>query len=146
MAFQPTAGMKATDQTSYHLELRPVPGPWLAPPEQRLRRLLKVALRGFGFRCLACRPVTAQAAVTVPQEAAQKHSLFVPIVMPLSGGADCCQSAGTFGTGGGRVVSAHLHLLPPPHPYPSFSQTAGGGSSRTSPSLTPVNSVIKLNL
>jgi hypothetical protein len=90
--------------------------------------------------------VVDTAAVRVREGAAQKDSVFMRIVMPLSGGADCWQSAGTFGTGGGRVVNAHLHLLPPPHPYPSFSQTAGGGSRRTSPSLTPVDSVIKLNV
>jgi hypothetical protein len=35
-----------------------IPGAWQAPAIVRLRRLLKAALRGYGFRCTDCRPVT----------------------------------------------------------------------------------------
>lgn len=41
---------------SYAIILRPAPGHWQAPPEQRLKGLLKVPLRAFGFRCEVCRP------------------------------------------------------------------------------------------
>lgn len=41
----------------YHLELEPVPGNYLAPPERRLARLLKAMLRAYGWRCVSCRPV-----------------------------------------------------------------------------------------
>ena len=34
----------------YLLELRAEPGRWQAPPISRLKRLLKAALRGYGFR------------------------------------------------------------------------------------------------
>jgi len=40
----------------YILELRAVPGNHRADPVQRLRALLKAALRGYGFRCLSARP------------------------------------------------------------------------------------------
>lgn len=33
----------------------PAPGNWQAPPDKRLARLLKCALRAFGLRCLLCR-------------------------------------------------------------------------------------------
>ena len=41
----------------FELRLRPVPGNWSTPAVQRLRILLKVALRGFGLRAVECRPV-----------------------------------------------------------------------------------------
>jgi hypothetical protein len=44
-------------QPGFILELRAVPGPWLAGPEQRLRALLKATLRCWGFRAVAVRPV-----------------------------------------------------------------------------------------
>ncbi len=44
-------------QPEFELRLRAVAGHWQAAPIQRLRGLLKVALRGFGFRCEICRPV-----------------------------------------------------------------------------------------
>ena len=40
----------------YHLELEPV-GTWPAPPEQRLKALLKRALRTHGLRCRAVKVV-----------------------------------------------------------------------------------------
>ena len=39
----------------FALVLRPVPGNWHTPPVQRLRLALKVLLRGFGLRAIACR-------------------------------------------------------------------------------------------
>jgi len=38
---------------------------WSTSPEQRLRGLLKVALRRFGFRCVACRPDEKAAADSI---------------------------------------------------------------------------------
>lgn len=39
------------------LRLRPLTSPgWSTPPEQRLRGLLKIALRRFGLRCTDARP------------------------------------------------------------------------------------------
>ena len=40
------------------LHLTPAPGNYQAPPEKRLARLLKCMLRAYGWRCVACRPVT----------------------------------------------------------------------------------------
>jgi hypothetical protein len=34
------------------LTLRPEAGSWQAPPMRRLARLLKVMLRGYGWRCV----------------------------------------------------------------------------------------------
>ena len=45
-----------SEQPVYILELRAVPGNHRADPVQRLRALLKAALRGYGFRCLSARP------------------------------------------------------------------------------------------
>lgn len=39
------------------LHLVPAAGNYLAPPEKRLARLLKAMKRGYGWRCVACRPV-----------------------------------------------------------------------------------------
>lgn len=39
------------------LHLTPAPGNWQAPPDKRLARFLKCALRAFGFRCVSCAPV-----------------------------------------------------------------------------------------
>jgi hypothetical protein len=39
------------------LHLTPAPGNYQAPPEKRLARLLKCMLRGYGWRCVGCRPV-----------------------------------------------------------------------------------------
>lgn len=52
---------KPTD--TYILQLRPTPGNWPAPPEKRLARLLKCALRSFGWRCVVCRPQREQSEV-----------------------------------------------------------------------------------
>jgi hypothetical protein len=41
----------------YHLELEPVAGNYLAPPEKRLARLLKAMLRAYGWRCTRCVPL-----------------------------------------------------------------------------------------
>jgi hypothetical protein len=38
--------------TGFYLHLRPEPG-HAAPPEVRMRRLLKAALRSFGLRCVS---------------------------------------------------------------------------------------------
>ena len=38
------------------LHVRPAPGHWQAPPMRRLARLLKAMLRGYGWRCVTCRP------------------------------------------------------------------------------------------
>ncbi len=46
---------------TYVLILRAVPGHWRTGPVQRLRALLKVALRGFGFRAEIVRPVAPPA-------------------------------------------------------------------------------------
>ena len=51
-----------TRQPAFTLELRAVPGHWRAAPEQRLKGLLKVALRAFGFRCEVCRASSAEPA------------------------------------------------------------------------------------
>jgi hypothetical protein len=37
------------------VELKPASGNWQSPPDKRLALLLKVALRSFGFRCVAIR-------------------------------------------------------------------------------------------
>jgi len=42
--------------SAYILELRPIPGNWRTSGEQRLRAALKTLLRGFGLRCVACKP------------------------------------------------------------------------------------------
>jgi len=42
--------------TGYQLTLTPLAGKWSAPPVQRLRALLKRALRDYGLRCIQCRP------------------------------------------------------------------------------------------
>jgi hypothetical protein len=42
----------------FAIELRAIPGP--VPPEIRLRRFLKMALRGYGLRCTGCREVAAE--------------------------------------------------------------------------------------
>ena len=45
----------------YRIELEPASGNYLAPPEKRLARLLKAMLRGYGWRCVACKPVAPAA-------------------------------------------------------------------------------------
>lgn len=52
---------KPTD--TYILQLRPTPGNWPAPPEKRLARLLKCALRSFGWRCVGVHPQREQSEV-----------------------------------------------------------------------------------
>lgn len=60
--------MKAPEQPdrsqadAFVLVLRPVPGNWQAPPEKRLARLLKYALRATGLRCVRCEPARPVAA------------------------------------------------------------------------------------
>lgn len=44
--------------TGYVLTLEPKPGNWQRPPEQRLRALLKAALRAFGFKAVAVKVTT----------------------------------------------------------------------------------------
>jgi len=53
-------------QPEYQLTLRAMPN-WEAPPEVRLKRLLKAALRSFGFRATVVQEATSQAAGP-PQE------------------------------------------------------------------------------
>ena len=45
------------ERVEFEIILRPVPGNWRTPLLLRLRALLKAALRGYGFRAVACRPV-----------------------------------------------------------------------------------------
>jgi hypothetical protein len=54
----------------YFLELEPVPGNYLAPPEKRLARLLKTMLRAYGWRCNACRPVSPAVETPPPPDKA----------------------------------------------------------------------------
>ena len=54
----------------YYLELEPVPGNYLAPPEKRLARLLKTMLRAYGWRCNACRPVSPAVETPPPPDKA----------------------------------------------------------------------------
>lgn len=49
--------MKQPAPPEYELRLRALAGHWQAPPVQRLRALLKAALRGYGFRAVRCRPL-----------------------------------------------------------------------------------------
>jgi len=45
------------DQPHFVIRLKPLSGfGWSISPEQRLRGLLKLALRRFGLRCVECRP------------------------------------------------------------------------------------------
>jgi hypothetical protein len=46
--------------TIYVLTLQAEPGAWKTQPWQRLRGLLKIALRGFGLRCVSCKESAAQ--------------------------------------------------------------------------------------
>ena len=49
----------------YYLELEPVSGNWLMPPEARLKALLKRALRTHGFKCVTVstqKPIESHAA------------------------------------------------------------------------------------
>lgn len=41
---------------AFKLTIQAEPGNYLAPPVKRLALLLKVMLRGYGFRCTDCRP------------------------------------------------------------------------------------------
>jgi hypothetical protein len=59
----------------YVIRLRPLATGWRIPPEQRLRALLKSALRGYGFVCTGCQPdpapgpnTASDLAPPVPQE------------------------------------------------------------------------------
>jgi hypothetical protein len=45
-------------QPTIVLHVRPAPGNWQAPPEKRLARLLKAMLRGYGWRCIACKTIS----------------------------------------------------------------------------------------
>jgi|GEM_PF-3584059 len=61
----PNSDLTGTPETmqqecDFALVLRPVPGNWHTPPAQRLRLTLKVSLRGFGLRAIACRPQPRQ--------------------------------------------------------------------------------------
>ena len=46
--------VRAVDVAEF--EMRSEPGNWRTPPVQRLTLALKVLLRGFGLRCIECRP------------------------------------------------------------------------------------------
>ncbi len=46
------------------LHLRPEPGDWPAPHEKRLARLLKCALRAYGWRCVGVHPQREQPQVS----------------------------------------------------------------------------------
>ncbi|HOX60156.1 MAG TPA: hypothetical protein PLC99_25045 [Verrucomicrobiota bacterium] len=48
------------EQLSYGLTLTPVAGAWLTPPWQRLRGLLKTALRAYGLKAVGCAPIPPQ--------------------------------------------------------------------------------------
>ena len=49
--------MKSGKSKQFLLRLQPLSGfGWSTSPEQRLRGLLKLALRRFGLRCVECRP------------------------------------------------------------------------------------------
>jgi hypothetical protein len=50
-----------TPRSVVALTLTPKPGNWRTPPLLRLRALLKAALRGYGWRCVSCRPVQPEA-------------------------------------------------------------------------------------
>ena len=50
------------------LHLTPAPGNWQAPADRRLARLLKAMKRGYGWRCVACRPVAPADAGQAPTE------------------------------------------------------------------------------
>lgn len=47
------------DQCDVITRLHPLAGNWPAPPEERLARLIKCALRAFGQRCIRCEPAPA---------------------------------------------------------------------------------------
>ena len=55
--------MKPEPQT-VRLIIRPEPGNYQSPPIKRLALLLKTMLRGFGWRCVECSPVTTTDEVT----------------------------------------------------------------------------------
>jgi hypothetical protein len=62
--------MSATPKNTVVIHLVPASGNWEAPPEKRLARFLKSALRAYGWRCVACRPVApADGAAVNDQEA-----------------------------------------------------------------------------
>lgn len=48
------------EQLQYAMTLCPVAGAWQTPPWQRLRGLLKAALRGYGLRVVAVKPLPPQ--------------------------------------------------------------------------------------
>jgi hypothetical protein len=48
------------DPADFVLELHALPSGWRTGPVQRLRALLKAALRGYGFRCTSVRPMQAE--------------------------------------------------------------------------------------
>jgi hypothetical protein len=48
-----------TSSHRFTLTLRPEPRNWQTPPVQRLRLALKILLRGFGLRAVACRPLAS---------------------------------------------------------------------------------------
>jgi hypothetical protein len=57
----------ADPEPPWILVLRPAPGAWTAPPEVRMRALLKRLLRSFGFVCVEIRvtlPVDTPPAVS----------------------------------------------------------------------------------
>lgn len=61
------------EQPDYRLTVRPI-GPADPPPAIRLRRFLKLALRGFGLKCIDVEEVTPTAKVTgaaVPEDESQ---------------------------------------------------------------------------
>jgi hypothetical protein len=66
MGFRQAMNTRRPKQPEFVLQLRAIPGSWQAPPEQRLRGLLKVALRAFGFRCEVYRPKSEPAQAVKP--------------------------------------------------------------------------------
>ena len=70
----------------FTLTLRPVPGNWQTPPEQRLRAALKRLLRNYGLRCIHCQPASAPAAALDEAEPDRRQGVlgvaFPPIHSP----------------------------------------------------------------
>jgi hypothetical protein len=57
-----------SDQPTFHLILRPTGNNWRVSPVQRLRALLKAALRSYGLRCVSAREAEPGRVLTLPDE------------------------------------------------------------------------------